>query len=125
MTAHIKKGHELKDLYSRLEKAKAERASASREKSEVIRKEKAANLKVQALQEEINELKKEEGLILSEHATLRYLERVELIPIDQVKEKIITDELVRLHNVLGNGTYPVGDTGVSVVIKNNVIITIV
>jgi hypothetical protein len=62
-------------------------------------------------------------IILSEHAILRYLERVENIDIEEVKNKILTEEFKKQFSVLGDGKYPIGNKFFARV-KDNVVVTI-
>lgn len=59
---------------------------------------------------------------LSEHAILRYLERIKEINISEVKEEIMTDKIKQQISTIGNGRIPVGDF--VLVIRNNVVVTI-
>src|SRR5690606_744477 len=62
---------------------------------------------VKEINEKIASHKKQE-LIVSEHAILRYLERVMGVDIECVRDQILTDELLDMTKTLGpNGTYPV------------------
>jgi len=62
---------------------------------------------------------------VTEHAILRYVERVLCVDIERIKELIVTDELKRLVDTLGgNGTYPVDNFKVRMVNKNIVTILI-
>lgn len=119
----IKDGAHLKSLQGRLEKEKAERASLLAQLEDLNKRIGESNRRMNDLKGQIKGLVKEE-LIVSEHCILRYLERIELIPIEQVEAKILTDELKRMVSVLGGGKFPLGDTGKHVVVKQNVCITI-
>ncbi|HJT72652.1 MAG TPA: hypothetical protein VJ720_01515 [Chitinophaga sp.] len=72
--------------------------------------------------EKMIRLLKDRDLIVSEHAIVRYLERVETVNPSEVPRKILTDKLREMVATLGNGTYPVNDF--LVVVKNNVVITV-
>lgn len=63
---------------------------------------------------------------LSEHAILRYFERVVGIDTDAIKPLIFTEDMMELIETLGGekGKYPHKD-GFMVVIKDNVVVTIV
>jgi len=62
-------------------------------------------------------------IIISEHAILRYIERVMGIDIELIKKEILTDTLKEQFKTLGNGTYPIGND-VKVKIQNNTIVTV-
>lgn len=60
---------------------------------------------------------------VSEHAILRYLERVIGMDIEAIKDKICTKELKSMVEILGNnGTYPVDNFRVKM--KDSTIVTI-
>lgn len=93
-------------------------------------------MKLQALQEElhtnqeqitqvekrIQNLKSKE-LTVTEHAILRYIERVEAIPPGEVASRILTDKLKELVATLGDGKFPLD--GFWVRVKDNVVVTVV
>jgi hypothetical protein len=62
---------------------------------------------------------------VSDHAIVRYLERVLRIDIDHVRGCILTEQVKLLHKQLGDGIYPSGKDDVEVVIKDKTIVTII
>ncbi len=62
-------------------------------------------------------------LIVSEHAILRYCERVKQMDIDAIVNDILTPQLVTAEKALGNGKFPSG-TGFKVVVRNKVVVTV-
>jgi len=65
-------------------------------------------------------------LIVSEHAILRYLERIEGMDMDRVRKILLDRQIVDCHKKLGNnGEYPSLDSTFKVKIKNNVITTVI
>lgn len=62
-------------------------------------------------------------LHVSNHAIVRYLERIDGVDVEAVKDKILSDELLKQTAVLGDGRYPLA-CGKQAVIKNGVIVTI-
>ncbi len=72
------------------------------------------------LKQEIIEFKKrEKGLIVSEHAMLRYITRVIGIDLKTIISKILPGG----NAILMNGKYPV-EGGFTIVVKNGVVVTI-
>lgn len=63
-------------------------------------------------------------LTISEHAIIRYIERVIGINIDEITNKILTPEIEAMYNNLGSGKFPIEGGKARVVIKNNVIVTV-
>lgn len=62
------------------------------------------------------------GLTVTDHAIIRYLQRVQQIDISLVPAKIITEDLRKNVNKLGDGHYPVDDF--IVVVSDNVVVTV-
>lgn len=77
-------------------------------------------------QQELEETGRSDELIVSDHAVLRYLERVKGLDIKALRQEILTDELKSLHTRLGNGKYPIetGSDKGRAVINNNIIVTV-
>lgn len=73
---------------------------------------------------DINELKnREDGkVVVSEHAMLRYIERVLGIDLDELNKKIINETDAKQISSLGNCTY--SKDGFKLKVKNNKVITI-
>lgn len=97
-------------------------------KSEKTNLNKEIELKEKRLTEINNSIKKltNDNIIVSEHAVLRYLERVEGINISEIKEKILNNDLINMYKTLGNGTYPINRSNNNkAIIKNNIVITII
>lgn len=118
------KAQELKRLQSRMTKLKGDLNNLEAEKTQITEQ---INYNHKAQQEIKNKIKaltppKTAPPIVSEHALLRYIERVLKIDIKQIVENILTKSLIKNHSELGNGTYPNGDY--KAVIKNGVVISI-
>lgn len=62
-------------------------------------------------------------LTVSEHAILRYAERVMGLDVNQIISQILTPDVRGLHARLGSGEYPLSDK-FSLRIKNNVVVTV-
>lgn len=122
----MKESHLLKQFQSQLNKLEVEVESI---KSEISLKNKEMNLKqksIQELREKIQTLGKKKTPIISEHALLRYLERVQGIDLTAITSEILTPSLLELIDRLGtSGQYPVKEKGFSVKLKNNVVVTII
>ena len=63
-------------------------------------------------------------IIVSEHAILRYLERVRGINMDEVKRSILPDGVKHMIKTLGDGVFPSGAGAHSVRVKGNVVVTV-
>lgn len=80
--------------------------------------------KIKEIQHEINKYRHNGQIKISEHAIIRYLERVKGIDIAKIEKEIVTDEVRRMVGVLGgNGSYP--NKEFKLVMKNYTIVTIV
>jgi len=123
MDKSIKSEVTLKSLYSRLEKEKAELGVLEKQRCEIVETIKKHSRNVNSLKAQIADMTKDK-LVLSEHAKLRFLERVELIDVNDIENKVITDELIRMWKVLGNAEFPIGIGEHTCTIKNGVITTI-
>ena len=72
---------------------------------------------------ELTKLKQSsKDIIISEHAIVRYVERVLKIDMDKLSKEIIGEDLKNTVTTLGNGTYPYKNHFIRVV--DNVIVTV-
>ena len=71
----------------------------------------------------IKEIRNDRGVIITNHAIIRYVQRVLKIDIEEIKDKILTDKVLDLHDKLGNGKYP--NDGFHVVIVDNFVKTVI
>lgn len=75
------------------------------------------------INQDIDRIKGHGGkLVVSEHAILRYFERVMKFDIEEIKKKILPDEQENQIKVLGSGTFSVETHRLKV--RNGVVITI-
>lgn len=75
------------------------------------------------LRQKIHDLQKNQSeLVVSEHAILRYLERVRKYDMKTASQSILTHELREIAK-LGDGRYTVN--GYTLIIKNNVVTTVI
>jgi hypothetical protein len=63
-------------------------------------------------------------LHISDHALVRFLERVHGIDMESVKASILTPQLIKLYKMFGDGEFPIGDDTTRVVIENATVKTI-
>ena len=116
---------ELKGLESRLKKNKAEHETISAEIDALISKRKECEKEYRDIEWRIKELKnKNKDTIVSEHAMLRFLERVEGFDLEKIKENVLPeitrDLMAKMMNA--NGKYPAGTH--NVVVRDNTVVTI-
>lgn len=118
---------ELKELEGRRAAAEARAKSIKEELRSVRRRASDADNELFRVDKAIQDLKAkmerhDTPIIVSEHAILRYLERVTKIDMEEVKRKILPKDTQFQAVRLGNGSYPVGDYFVK--IRNNVVVTV-
>ena len=119
----IKKSHELKGLQSRLAKKEAELTSLKEEKIDINTKVNVCSREMHSLKERIGKIGKQKNIIVSEHAILRYIERVCGLDIEQYRSDILSVSLINSVEALGNGKHP-NPKGFTAVVKDNVVVTI-
>lgn len=72
---------------------------------------------------EIMNIENSDEIVISEHAIIRYLERVKQFDISAIKKDILSDEVVSMVKTLGRtGKYPNGNF--RLVIKNGIVTTV-
>lgn len=120
----IKDARKIKGLQSQLSALQGE---AEAIKIDISSKQKEYNNKMNAinrLKQQIDNLSKNKNIKISEHALIRYFERVKGYDIDEIEKEILNDDILKMVEVLGgNGKYPNKDY--SVVIKDFTVTTIV
>lgn len=79
---------------------------------------------IKCLEKQINDFEKDKIIRVSEHAIVRYFERILGFNISEIEKEIVNDDVLSLVNQLGgSGKYPNRDF--SVVMKNHTVVTIV
>lgn len=79
---------------------------------------------IRQLKKQIETLQHNNNLKVSEHAIVRYFERIKGFDISEIEREIITDEISKMVETLGGtGHYPNGEF--SVVMKNFTVVSIV
>ena len=74
----------------------------------------------------IKSLTESPDLIISEHAILRYLERVNGINLEDIKNEILTESFKKVVETLGEGKIPLDNhPGIIAIVKGNTITTII
>jgi chromosome segregation ATPase len=114
--------HELKQMQVRKTKAEAEVATLKDEMRRAQQAFQEAENRLTALNKQIADASKEP--VVTEHALLRYVERVMGLDLDQVKSEILTDDTIKLMKTLGDGKYPIHD-GHKAVVKGMNVVSIV
>jgi len=122
--SNVKVSAEIKGLETRRNKLQAQRKQLNIEIQE--KQKESANMKsrIDMLQKKIEKLKskKSNNLIISEHALLRYIERVIGIDLQEIQNKILPPEKVEKIKAMGNCTYGLGDHKLT--IKDGIVVTV-
>lgn len=65
------------------------------------------------------------SLKVSDHAVVRYMERVMGLDLADIRKKLASKEIQTAHKNLGDGRFPIEDgNGMRAVVKHNVVITV-
>lgn len=112
---------DLKQLQVRRTKLQAEVSRLDTERKAAQKAHSEAQRELKRLDGEI--LRSTSGEpIVSEHAMLRYIERVMGINLECVQNEILTDQRKALIKQLGSGRYQMGDH--TIVVKDNIVVSI-
>lgn len=117
---------DLKHLGVKRDKAEHELSLLRAEQSSLDQKMRAATRELSSIDAQIRKLResgKVKPVIVSEHAILRYLERVRGLDIDQVKREIAPEHIVQRVRAMGNGEYPVAGSH-TLKVQDNTVVTI-
>ncbi len=121
----VKKMTEIKKLSTLKSKLEGELDALKDEQKLLSRQINDKNNQIENVENQIKKLKKDSNnLIVSEHALLRYIERVIGIDLDDIANNILTEEVVNQYKSLGNGTYSVNGGDFKVVIKDKTVLSI-
>lgn len=113
--------HELKQLRTRLSRADAEANTAKDEVRIAQKREADARKLVADLKHKIERF---EGKmpIITEHALLRYFERVLEYNLDSIAKGLLTDDAMAMISEMPNGKIP--SVGCRLVVKDGIVVTI-
>jgi predicted nucleic acid-binding Zn-ribbon protein len=114
---------ELKALTSRKEQAERRLEALHEEQSALEQKIRGEQKDLGSIRAQIEKLtRKKKVVVVSEHAILRYLERVKGIDIEATKKEILPEAVGNVAAELGTGEFPAGTHSVKV--KDSVVVTI-
>lgn len=121
----LKTREELKKLQSMLSSLEASVEALKTQEAQIKRELSSKRMDMNHLKQRIENLaKKHDGVTVSEHAIIRYIERVMGINIEQIAEKILPEKELNYIQQLGNGHYPVNHGEFKIVVKDGVVITV-
>lgn len=113
---------ELKSLETQLKKAEIEHEALKDQQRELSKKISLSSDKVTGLMQRIAAFKAVGDLVVSEHAILRYLERMGIVDVGDLEKRIATEDIKKQVELLGDGKYPLGS--LRAVVRNNTVVTV-
>lgn len=121
----VKESHELKQLETRREKLKVELEARARARDEAVRAHSDVLCKLQAVEKSIDSLQRaSEKPVVTEHAMLRYLERVRGLDLQAVQDEILNESRLAAINTLKSCRLPIGD-GNLLLVENRTVKSVV
>lgn len=120
-----KEREEIKQLESIKSELSAKLEGLKHQKNNLDKEISTMNQNIKNITQKLEKIKENGDLIVSEHAIIRYVERVLGINADELAKKILSHEVEKQIEMLGNGTYPVNDNEFKIVVKDNVVVTVV
>lgn len=114
--------HELKGLQTRLKQAEVELEQAVQTSKSSVQKEATARTAVRNLRSKIEQLQKSTSEpVVTEHAMLRYLERVHGLNLENIRQAILDEATAKHIKFARSGKIKRADG--TVVFQNNVVVT--
>lgn len=114
---------DIKKLFTRKRRLKEELNAISDEKFALTREETLKRQELNKINKKLDNARKGE-LIVTEHAVVRYMERIKHLPMAEIKELIVPPETKAMIERFGSGKFPAGGTH-HVVVKNNMVLTVI
>ena len=113
----------IKNLQVQLNKLEGERQALKIQLSNTQKEYQLKQKTIKSIQNKIVKYNSKDNIEVSEHAIIRYFERVLGYDIEQIKSKILTNEIISLTQTLGgNGSYP--NDGFKIILKNFTVVTL-
>lgn len=114
---------ELKGLQTQRDTIKGELYALRGQVTALQEQIKSRQDKLNGVMQQIEKIEEQSAeYVITEHALLRFLERVDLIDMEQLKERILPGGVRVLADFGGSGTYPAGTH--RVVIKKKSVVTV-
>lgn len=118
----VSKSHELKSLTTILEKERGSLSVIESQISSLIEDANAVSKRIKNLKSQISKMENNSGLVITEHALLRFVERVHKIDLKKIEGIILSDKIKSAWLSLGNCS--IEQDGYKVVIRDNKVVTI-
>jgi hypothetical protein len=121
----IQKSTEMKRIGTRISTHRNALEELRQEQSALKRKILEEDQKLKKAQEAERKLREESvEPIVSEHALLRYMERVMCIDLDQIRKDILSEPILEYINKFGSGTFPDNKGRFRVKVKKRTVVTV-
>lgn len=121
----LKTREELKKLQSMVSSLEASIAVLKTQEEQIKRELSTKKMDINHLKQRMTNLaKRADGITVSEHAIIRYIERVMGINIEDIAARILPETAQEYVEQLGNGHYPVNQGEFKIVVKDGVVITV-
>ncbi|MBC8737156.1 hypothetical protein F6X40_10085 [Paraburkholderia sp. UCT31] len=121
----LKAAHELKHLESRLQKLKVELSERDAARKEAQAAYASVHSKIQAVEQSIANLKATATKpVVTEHALLRYLERVKGVDLQAIRDEILTSRTIQAIDTLQTCKLPFGE-GMLLVVEKRAVTSVV
>lgn len=128
MSSNVSKAQELKALRTQLAKAQGELLAAKSEAGTAQRKVATLGKTIDSIAARIEALEKEPIVVgdvhVSEHALLRYLERVRGIDLTEVRAEMLGKDTKRLIQFAAGNSSRVKRPGFTLIVENNTVVTV-
>lgn len=119
----VHKSQELKSLQTKLQKENSICSDMKMQLSDLQRDYSRKKMEVKKIKSKIAKIEKSNNIRVSEHAILRYFERVLGFDIKEIENKILSDEIKKMVNTVGgSGQFP--NDGFRVAMKEFTVTTI-
>lgn len=115
------KANDLKALQMKQKDLDSQKLILLRKMAEVQQELNKVHKNYDVISKQIDQLTKD--FTVTEHALLRYCERIYNIDLNEMSKKIIESESLKKYDLYGNGEYPLGN-GLKMIIKDKIIVTI-
>lgn len=121
---NLRKSTELKGLTSQKIKLEEQISLLKKEQSLLSKEINDKGLKLKEIENKISNLSRNDKITVSEHALLRYCERILNINMKDILAEILDEDFINQYQILGKGTYPIKDKGFRVKITDGVVVTV-
>ena len=113
--------HKLKELQVRRHKLQTKLNRLKNEKNDAINEYNKTSRQLDEVTHKINEMRS--GIIVSEHAIIRYLQKKYGLDLDELRREIVPHEVAKGISKLGSVKFTIRDSH-RLIVKDNVVVTV-